>query len=120
MFAIAQGLLRTAFALRNILFGRLHKVRKCLPTGMCAIVQKARWEITTIRLAMGNSSTQTKEIKLRSHKMSLGMILLIVLVLALAGVIPTWGHSSSWGYGPSGGVGTLLVIVLILVLMGKI
>jgi hypothetical protein len=52
--------------------------------------------------------------------MSIGMILLIVLVLALVGVIPTWSHSSNWGYGPSGGVGLILVIVLILFLLGKI
>ena len=52
--------------------------------------------------------------------MSVGMILLIVLVLALVGVIPTWPHSSGWGYGPSGGVGLVLLIVLILFLMGKI
>lgn len=48
--------------------------------------------------------------------MSIGMILLIVLV----GAIPTWGHSSNWGYGPSGGIGLVLLIVLILLLMGKI
>lgn len=54
------------------------------------------------------------------HKMSLGMILLIVLVLALVGVIPAWGHSASWGYGPSGGIGLVLLIVVILLLMGKI
>ena len=52
--------------------------------------------------------------------MSFGVILLIVLVLALVGVIPTWGHSREWGYGPSGGVGLVLVIVLILFLLGKI
>jgi len=52
--------------------------------------------------------------------MSLGTILLIVLVLLLLGVIPTWPHSSSWGYGPSGGIGLVLLIVLILFLMGKI
>ena len=52
--------------------------------------------------------------------MSIGMILLIVLVLVLLGVIPTWGHSSKWGYGPSGGVGLVVVIVLVLLLMGKI
>ena len=52
--------------------------------------------------------------------MSLGTILLIVLVLALVGVIPTWPHSSSWGYGPSGGIGLVLLIVLILLLLGKI
>lgn len=52
--------------------------------------------------------------------MSLGTILLIVLVLLLLGVIPTWPHSRSWGYGPSGGLGLVLIIVLILFLMGKI
>ena len=52
--------------------------------------------------------------------MNLGTILLVILVLALVGVIPAWPHSSSWGYGPSGGVGVVLLIVLILFLMGKI
>ena len=52
--------------------------------------------------------------------MSIGMIYLIVLVLALVGVIPTWSHSKSWGYGPSGGIGLVLLILLILLLMGKI
>jgi len=56
----------------------------------------------------------------KENNMSIGMILLIVLVLALVGVIPAWGHSSSWGYGPTGGVGLLLAIVLILFLLGKI
>ena len=56
----------------------------------------------------------------RKSAMSIGTILLIVLVLALVGVIPTWGHSRRWGYGPSGGVGLILVIVLILFLLGKI
>ena len=52
--------------------------------------------------------------------MGIGMILLIVLILILAGVFPTWGHSSNWGYGPSSGVGLVLLIVVILLLMGKI
>jgi hypothetical protein len=52
--------------------------------------------------------------------MSLGAILIIVLILVLLGVIPTWSHSRSWGYGPSGLVGLGLVIVLILLLLGKI
>jgi hypothetical protein len=52
--------------------------------------------------------------------MTLGTILLIVLVLILIGVIPTWPHSSGWGYGPSGLVGTVLVILLILVLLGRV
>jgi len=52
--------------------------------------------------------------------MSLGTILLVVLVLILLGVIPTWPHSTSWGYYPSGLVGTILIIVLILLLLGRI
>lgn len=52
--------------------------------------------------------------------MSLGTILLIVLVLILIGVIPTWPHSARWGYGPSGGIGLLVIIVLVLLLLGKI
>jgi hypothetical protein len=52
--------------------------------------------------------------------MSLGTILLIVLVLALLGVIPTWPHSRQWGYAPSGVVGLILVVILILFVLGRI
>jgi len=52
--------------------------------------------------------------------MSLGTILLIILVLMLAGAIPAWPHSKSWGYGPSGGLGLLLIIVIVLLLMGRL
>ena len=44
-------------------------------------------------------------------------ILLIVLILMLIGALPTWPHSSKWGYGPSGGLGTILVILLVLYLL---
>ena len=56
----------------------------------------------------------------RDHTMSLGTILVIILILVLLGVIPTWPYSSGWGYGPSGLVGVILVILLILVLLGRI
>jgi hypothetical protein len=56
----------------------------------------------------------------KENAMSLGLILLIVLVLMLAGSVPAWGYNSSWGYRPSGGIGLVLVIVLILFLLGKI
>jgi hypothetical protein len=52
--------------------------------------------------------------------MSLGTILLIVLVLILLGVIPTWPHSRSWGYTPSGVLGVILIVVIVLLLMGKL
>ena len=50
----------------------------------------------------------------------IGTILLIIVLLMLVGVIPAWPHSKGWGYGPSGGLGLLLVILLILLLMGRI
>jgi len=56
----------------------------------------------------------------KEHDLSLGTILLILLVLALVGVIPTWPHSRGWGYGPSGVVGVILVVLLVLVLMGRL
>lgn len=52
--------------------------------------------------------------------MSIGTILIVILVLILLGVIPTWSHSRSWGYGPTGGIGLILLILLVLVLLGKI
>jgi len=50
----------------------------------------------------------------------LGTILLIVLVLFLVGALPSWPHSRSWGYYPSGGLGLVVIIVLVLLLMGRI
>lgn len=47
-------------------------------------------------------------------------ILLIVLILALLGALPTWPHSAGWGYGPSGGLGLIVTILLILILLGHI
>jgi len=50
----------------------------------------------------------------------LGIILLVFLVLLILGALPTWNHSRSWGYFPTGGLGLILVIVLVLVLMERI
>jgi hypothetical protein len=47
-------------------------------------------------------------------------VLLIILLLMVLGAIPTWPHSRSWGYAPSGGLGLVLVILLVLVLMGRL
>jgi Protein of unknown function (DUF3309) len=52
--------------------------------------------------------------------MSLGTILLIILVLMLVGVIPTWPHSRGWGYAPSGILGVVLVVVIVLLLLGRL
>jgi hypothetical protein len=50
----------------------------------------------------------------------LGTILLIVLILMLIGAVPAWPHSRSWGYGPSGGLGLVVIVLLILLLSGRI
>jgi Protein of unknown function (DUF3309) len=52
--------------------------------------------------------------------MGLGTILLIVLILMLVGAIPTWPHSRSWGYAPSGVLGVVVVVLLVLVLLGRL
>ena len=50
----------------------------------------------------------------------LGTILLIILVILLIGALPSWGHSRSWGYGPSGLLGIIVIVLLILVILGYI
>ncbi|HMN39675.1 MAG TPA: DUF3309 family protein [Phycisphaerales bacterium] len=45
----------------------------------------------------------------------MGLLLLIIVILLLVGALPTWGHSRKWGYGPSGGLGVVLLILLVLV-----
>ena len=56
----------------------------------------------------------------KGRTVSLGTILLIVLILILLGVLPAWPHARSWGYAPSGIVGVVLVIVIVLFLMGRL
>ncbi|WP_449301243.1 DUF3309 domain-containing protein [Plastorhodobacter daqingensis] len=51
--------------------------------------------------------------------MPLSTILIIILILALIGALPTWGHSRAWGYGPSGVLGVVLIILLIMALTGR-
>jgi len=52
--------------------------------------------------------------------MTLGTILLIVLILMLLGAVPSWPHSKSWGYGPSGVLGLLVIVILVLLLTGRL
>ncbi len=52
--------------------------------------------------------------------MAISTILLIILILILLGALPTWPHSRSWGYGPSGGIGLVVIILIVLLLMGRI
>ena len=50
----------------------------------------------------------------------IGTVLIVILILALLGALPTWPHSRNWGYYPSGGLGTVLLIVVILIVLGRI
>ena len=50
----------------------------------------------------------------------LGMILIVILVLALLGALPRWSHSREWGYAPTGGLGIILFVVVILLVLGRI
>jgi hypothetical protein len=52
--------------------------------------------------------------------MSLGTILLIIVILFLVGALPTWPHSASWGYYPSGGLGVILLVIIVLLVLGRI
>jgi hypothetical protein len=52
--------------------------------------------------------------------MSLGTILLIVLILILIGAVPTWPYSKGWGYGPSGVLGVVVLIIIVLLVMGRL
>jgi len=57
---------------------------------------------------------------LRVDSLIMSTILLVVLILLLIGVFPAWPHSRKWGYGPTGGLGLILIILIILALMGRI
>jgi hypothetical protein len=50
----------------------------------------------------------------------LGTILIVILILMLLGALPTWGHSRNWGYGPSGGLGLVAIVLVVLFLAGRI
>ncbi len=50
----------------------------------------------------------------------MGLILLIIFIILLIGLLPTWPYSSGWGYYPSGGIGLILLIIIILLLLGRI
>jgi Protein of unknown function (DUF3309) len=52
--------------------------------------------------------------------MSIGTILLIILILVLLGVLPTWPHSREWGYYPTGGLGLIIIILIVLLLLGRL
>jgi hypothetical protein len=56
----------------------------------------------------------------RKEQAMIGTVLIVILILALLGVFPRWSHSRDWGYAPSGGVGMVLLIVVVLILLGRL
>lgn len=74
-----------------------------------------RWVVAAVQVCAADSTTSILE-----NIMSLGTIILIVLILMLIGAFPSWPHSASWGYGPSGGLGLIVIVLIVLLLMGKL
>jgi hypothetical protein len=75
--------------------------------------------------AMSNAAAARRGLELasiqkRRQLMTLSTLLIILLILALVGAIPNWGYSRGWGYGPSGIVGVILVVVVVLALLGRV
>jgi len=92
---------------------------------MCDNAQNGAIGRTTIATDSGWFATAACRARMvdgetRRSEMSLGMVLLIVLVLVLLGVIPSWPHSRGWGYAPGGAVGLVLAVVLILLVTGNL
>jgi hypothetical protein len=81
---------------------------------------KILWQLHLLLTTASLYSLRNMSDNSRERRKTMGTILIVILILALVGVIPTWPHSKSWGYYPSGGIGLVLLIVLILLLMGRI
>jgi len=63
---------------------------------------------------------QNLAVRIQRGKKMLGTILIVILILALFGALPRWGHSRDWGYAPTGGIGVVLLIVVVLLVLGRI
>jgi hypothetical protein len=103
--------------------GFVLSLSKGSPFSRTALQQSYRLSPTTKQERQGcwpHHYRGTLKPSLQKVFMSLSLIVLIVLILMLVGALPTWGHSRSWGYGPSGGVGLIVIILLILLLTGRI
>ena len=78
------------------------------------------WFMLLIRTTPCSNVSLSKHNTTKREHMSLSTILLIVLILILVGAFPSWPHSKNWGYGPSGGLGLVVLILVVLLLMGRI
>jgi hypothetical protein len=86
----------------------------CMGLPLLQMVQKRAFTPPALQTVLAHGKQQEGEV------MGLGTILLIVLILILLGVIPTWPHSRSWGYAPSGVVGVVVIIIIVLLLTGRL
>jgi len=84
--------------------------------GIDVFVSAQKIRVHAQKLVVINATTRVAEEK----AMSLGTILLIILVLMLIGAIPTWPHSRNWGYYPTGGLGIVLIVVVVLLVAGRL
>jgi len=87
-----------------------------LNIGIDVFVSAQKIRVHAQKLVVINATTRVAEEK----AMSLGTILLIILVLMLIGAIPTWPHSRNWGYYPTGGLGIVLIVVVVLLVAGRL
>src|ERR1039457_5591054 len=85
------------------------------PVGRPLQAVERRPDCVRERSRLGSAESDSREIE-----MSLGTILLILLVLLLLGALPTWPYSGGWGYYPSGGLGLVLIVLLVLVFTGRL
>jgi hypothetical protein len=76
--------------------------------------------VTRSGLSPVRRSRQGATAPYKETTMGLGTILLIILILMLIGAVPTWPHSRSWGYAPSGALGLIVVVLIVLLLMGRL
>jgi hypothetical protein len=108
LFGMVQGKTRVQQYVRRDNGSRHDKLRKQVTNP---------GKLTIVRLYMRRQPGPPNSLNVERRKI---MILLIILVLLLIGALPTWPYSSGWGYYPSGGLGLILVIILILVALGYI
>src|SRR6185503_17820834 len=99
---------------------RFFNSEQCAPRVACVgTLARIPLERTAFTPSSGCASAPTRRVA-RATVLRMGTILLVVLVLLLLGVLPRWPHSRNWGYAPSGLIGVVLVVLLVLFLMGRI